>query len=219
MNINNWTCTNAVDIRSLEYPLFRTFIISKLSFSTLGNRPYKFVRYLELRYLELLLLLSLQRFLGLFSVNYLKPFHFTQKPRFRMFFFSSFFSSFFWYLELFFTGPTENGDRGCQLYLSFRSSHRRCSTEKSVSKNFANLVPKQLCWSFYFNKVAVVSVQHWRFCVNCVEFLSIAKLIEKSIALPSYVLDRYIKFVYLDLGWGCMWNFDITDRTDKEIHR
>ena len=196
------------------HPISRIPVISK--FHNL-EIVFQYSRYLELRYLELLLLLSLKHFLGLFSVNYLKRFHFTQKPRFRIFF--SFFSSFFWYLELFFTGPTENGDRGCQLYLSFRSSHRRCSTEKSVSKNFANLVPKQLCRSFYFNKVAVVSVQHWRFCVNCVEFLSIAKLIEKSIALPSYVLDRYIKFVYLDLGWDCMWNFDITDRTNKEIHR
>ena len=45
-----------VDICSLEYPLSRTFIILNFSFgpfSTLGNCPYKFVRYLEPRFLEL----------------------------------------------------------------------------------------------------------------------------------------------------------------------
>ena len=45
-----------VDIRYLKYPLSRTFTMSNFlfcPFSILINFPYKFVRYLEFRYLEL----------------------------------------------------------------------------------------------------------------------------------------------------------------------
>ena len=41
----------------------------------------------------------------------------------------------------------KNNDTEC------RSSHRRCSIEKSVLKNFAKITGKQLCQSLFFNKV------------------------------------------------------------------
>ena len=63
---------NTFDTHFLEYPLSQTFIISNFffgPFSTLGNFPYKFVRYFEPRYLELSLCLTLSSvsecFLGL----------------------------------------------------------------------------------------------------------------------------------------------------------
>ena len=42
-------------------------------------------------------------------------------------------------------------------YLSFRyrSSHRRSSVEKGALKNFAKFSGKHLCWSLFFNKVAI----------------------------------------------------------------
>ena len=39
------------------------------------------------------------------------------------------------------------------IFISFRSSHWRCSVRKSVLKNFAKFTGKHLCQSHFFNKV------------------------------------------------------------------
>ena len=41
-----------------------------------------------------------------------------------------------------------------QQHWSVRSSHQRCSIEKSALKNFAKFTGKYLCQSLFFNKVA-----------------------------------------------------------------
>ena len=41
----------------------------------------------------------------------------------------------------------------------FRNSHRICSVEKGVFKNFANFTRKHLCQSLFFNKVASKRLQ------------------------------------------------------------
>ena len=54
----NWLFSCTVDIRYLEYPLSRTFTMSNFLFGPsriLINFPYKSVRYLKLRYVELFL--------------------------------------------------------------------------------------------------------------------------------------------------------------------
>ena len=45
--------------------------------------------------------------------------------------------------------------------VQYRSSHRRCSIEKTVLKNFAIFTGKDLCWSLFFNKVAGLQVWHF----------------------------------------------------------
>ena len=60
---------NTDDIRCLEYPLSRTLtMLNFLSgpFSIVINFSYKFVRYVDLRYLELSLCRSLKSFLACF---------------------------------------------------------------------------------------------------------------------------------------------------------
>ena len=39
-------------------------------------------------------------------------------------------------------------------YITFKSSHQRCSVKKGVLKNFAKFTGKHLCQSLFFNKVA-----------------------------------------------------------------
>ena len=69
----------AVDIRYFEYPLSRDFTVSNFpfgSFSILINFPYKSVRYLEFRYLQLSLCRTIFSVhsvtFGLFLIRYLK---------------------------------------------------------------------------------------------------------------------------------------------------
>ena len=40
-----------------------------------------------------------------------------------------------------------------------RSSHRSCSIRKGVLRNFTKFTGKHLCWSLFFNKVAVLGLQ------------------------------------------------------------
>ena len=68
-----------VDICYLEYPLSRTFTMSNFlfgPFSILRNFPYKFIRYLELCYLELSLCRTIfsvpSIIFGLFPIRYLE---------------------------------------------------------------------------------------------------------------------------------------------------
>ena len=42
-----------------------------------------------------------------------------------------------------------------------RSSHRRCSVRKSGLRNLAKFTGKHLCQSFFFNKVADLSLQRY----------------------------------------------------------
>ena len=65
------------------------------------------------------------------------------------------------------------------VYLTFRSSHRRCSLRKGVLRNFTKFTGKHLCQSLYFNKVAglktatLLKSRFWHRCfpVNFVKFL------------------------------------------------
>ena len=71
--------------RYSRHPVFWTFVISNFFFgffSTLGNCPYKFVRYLEHPFLELSLCLTIflvpsALFRTAFHLLYLECFHFT----------------------------------------------------------------------------------------------------------------------------------------------
>ena len=70
-----------VDIRYLEYTLWRTYVISNFFFSTLGNCYHKFIGYLKPHHLELLpyrTIFSVPSvlFLGPFSICYPERFHF-----------------------------------------------------------------------------------------------------------------------------------------------
>ena len=53
---------------------------------------------------------------------------------------------------------------------SYRRSHRMCSIQKGVFKNFAKSTRKHLCQSLYFNKVAglrtatLLKERFWRRC-------------------------------------------------------
>ena len=67
---------STVDIRYLEYPLSQTFTLSNFlfgPFSVLINFPYKSVRHLELRCLELLLCRTIFLVLQPFSGCFLSP--------------------------------------------------------------------------------------------------------------------------------------------------
>ena len=60
-----------------------------------------------------------------------------------------------------------------------RSSHRRCSVEKGVLRNFAKFTGKHLCQRLFFNKVAGLrpatllkkKLWHWCFSVNFAKFV------------------------------------------------
>ena len=88
INVSDRLLLLTVDIRSntrhVEYPLSRIFFILNFffgSFGTLGNCTYKFYvisnpTFSKFYYVKLFSW-SLQRFLGLFTVRYIKHFHFT----------------------------------------------------------------------------------------------------------------------------------------------
>ena len=42
------------------------------------------------------------------------------------------------------------------IYISFRSSHQRCSIKKGVLEIFAKFTGKHLCQSLFFNKLAAL---------------------------------------------------------------
>ena len=45
-----------------------------------------------------------------------------------------------------------------EVYLGYRSSHRRCSVTKGALKIFSKFIGKHLCQSLFFNKVAGATV-------------------------------------------------------------
>ena len=95
------------------------------------------------------------------------------------------------------------------------SSHGRCSGKKGVLKNFSNFTVKQLCQSFFFNKVAGLRpvtlfkkrLWHRCFSVNFVKFLRAPFLQNNSGRLllawkclqnhKSFFFQRYT-FIFLD---------------------
>ena len=53
-------------------------------------------------------------------------------------------------------------------YRIFRSSHRRCSMNKGVVRNFTKFTGKHLCQSLFFNKVAgLATLLKKRLCRRC----------------------------------------------------
>ena len=64
----------------------------------------------------------------------------------------------------------------------FRSSHRRCSIEKSVLKNFVIFTGKQLCWSLFFNKAA--DLQACNFIKRRLQYRCFLVSITKFLRMP-----------------------------------
>ena len=100
-----------------------------------------------------------------------------------------------------------------RIYLSFRSSHRRCSVKKGVLGNFPKFIGKHLCQIFFLIKLQTFRLatliketptlsQYWCFPVNIAKFLktSILKNIYEQLLLYFLRLDSH----ELPAKW-CMW--------------
>ena len=90
---------------------------------------------------------------------------------------------------------TERNLRSIQDFYIYRSSHRRCSVEKDVLRNFAKFTRKRLCQSLFFDKVAglrpstLLKKRLWHRCfpVNVEKFLKTPFLQNTSGRLLLYL--------------------------------
>ena len=82
------------------------------------------------------------------------------------------------------------------LSLCIRSSHWRCSVKQYVLRNFANFTGKQLCQSFFFNKVAGL------------EFCKISKnTFSTELSFISFFTKARIILQFLSLVFSMFYTF------------
>ena len=94
----------------------------------------------------------------------------------------------------------------CAMHLSYkctsnvRSSHQRRSFKKDILKNFEKFKRKRLCWSLFFNKIALKKrIQHKFFSCKFCEIFKKMFLIEnlQEIAFQTFCSGiQYIQYTY-----------------------
>ena len=93
---------------------------------------------------------------------------------------------------------TKNLEKPCiQGCCWTRSSHRRCSINKAVFKNFAIFTWKYLCWSiFLIKQIIKIRLQHRDFPVNIPKFLRtpVLKNIYKQLLLLYQISGLLLLF-------------------------
>ena len=105
-----------------------------------------------------------------------------------------------------------------------RSSHQRCSTKKSVHRNFTKFTGKHLCQSLFFKKVAGLRPEtllkkrlwHGRFPVNFVEFLRTPFFKEHLWTTAS---ENHITENIMEVVWKSLKGYTINELVSRNFRK
>ena len=100
----------------------------------------------------------------------------------------------------------------------YRSSHQRCSVQKSVLRNLTKFTGKHLCQSLFFNKVTTLLKRRlWHRCfpVNFVKFLitSFSRTTSGGLLLPLVWFSLFKIYKVLLIWESCLYLYNFCIKT------